>query len=62
MCISVLSPMLEHDHNEEPEQPKEEFRLELTPHEIYDALSRYVIGQDYAKKVLSVAVLIIINE
>ncbi len=56
MCISVCHQMLELDHNEEPEQPKEEFRLELTPHEIYDALSRYVIGQDYAKKVLSVAV------
>ncbi len=56
MCISVCHQMLELDHNEEPEQPKEEFRLELTPLEIYDALSRYVIGQDYAKKVLSVAV------
>ena len=56
MCISVCHQMLELDHHEEPEQPKEEFRLELTPLEIYDALSRYVIGQDYAKKVLSVAV------
>ena len=27
-----------------------------TPHEIFDELSQYVIGQDYAKKVLSVAV------
>ncbi len=33
-----------------------EFKLELTPQEIYDKLNEYVIGQQYAKKVLSVAV------
>ena len=30
--------------------------LKLTPHQIFDRLSEYVVGQDYAKKVLSVAV------
>lgn len=33
-----------------------EFKLDLTPQEIYEKLNEYVIGQSYAKKVLSVAV------
>ena len=33
-----------------------EFTLDITPHEIYNKLGEYIIGQDYAKKVLSVAV------
>lgn len=33
-----------------------EFALDITPHEIYKKLGDYIIGQDYAKKVLSVAV------
>jgi ATP-dependent Clp protease ATP-binding subunit ClpX len=37
------------------EDPKE-FTLDLTPQEIFNRLGEYVIGQDYAKKVLSVAV------
>ncbi|MDD4212535.1 MAG: ATP-dependent Clp protease ATP-binding subunit ClpX [Bacilli bacterium] len=55
MCISVCHQMLE---VEEPDEEEEavEFQLDLTPQEIYDTLSLYVIGQDYAKKVLSVAV------
>ena len=30
--------------------------LKLTPHQLFDKLSEYIVGQDYAKKVLSVAV------
>jgi len=59
MCISVCHQMLELDagHNEEeaPETPHE-FTLDLTPQGIFDKLNEYVIGQEYAKKVLSVAV------
>lgn len=35
---------------------KEEFELDLTPQMIYKKLGDYVIGQEYARKVLSVAV------
>lgn len=56
-CIGVCYQMLDlqneqFDHND----CDEEFELNISPHEIYDKLSDYVIGQDYAKKVLSVAV------
>lgn len=60
-CISVCYQML-HLNDEEPVEeettPKthEDFKLDLTPQEIYDKLNEYVIGQSYAKKVLSVAV------
>lgn len=59
MCISVCHQMLEldvdaHDHKEHEEaQP---FTLDLTPQGIYEKLGDYIIGQEYAKKVLSVAV------
>lgn len=58
MCISVCHQMLELDvDNEEvPTTEPAEFTLDLTPQGIYDKLGEYVIGQDYAKKVLSVAV------
>ena len=62
MCISVCYQMLHLNDAEElldttnEEAKKEEFKLELTPQEIYDKLNEYVIGQSYAKKVLSVAV------
>ena len=35
---------------------KNEFTLDLTPQEIHKRLDEYIIGQEYAKKILSVAV------
>jgi len=42
--------------DEQMKEEKQKFVLNLTPHQIYDRLGEYVIGQHYAKKVLSVAV------
>ncbi|HHU55697.1 MAG TPA: ATP-dependent Clp protease ATP-binding subunit ClpX [Acholeplasmataceae bacterium] len=60
MCISVCHQMLELDapleEVDDTEESPKEFVLELTPQEIYEKLSDYIIGQDEAKKVLSVAV------
>ena len=63
VCVSVCYQMINLG-NIEPEENKEvelleepkEFKLELTPQDIYEKLNEYVIGQSYAKKVLSVAV------
>ena len=59
-CIGVCYQMLDLNNNEfeeeKVEKETEEFKLDLSPREIYEKLSDYVIGQDYAKKVLSVAV------
>ncbi len=60
MCISVCYQMLNlHDEAEEEEtkidSPKD-FVLDLTPQDIYEKLNEYIIGQQYAKKVLSVAI------
>ncbi|MCB1205656.1 MAG: AAA family ATPase, partial [Verrucomicrobiae bacterium] len=55
-CINVCRGILEkelHDHEEE------EVSQELSvpkPKELFDSLNQYVIGQEHAKKVLSVAV------
>ena len=51
-CIGVCY----HIDFETDKEEKEEFKLDLLPSDIYQKLSEYVIGQDYAKKVLSVAV------
>ena len=62
-CIGVCYHMLDisDDIDEDldeikDEEEKDDFKLEYSPKEIYDKLSDYVVGQDYAKKVLSVAV------
>ena len=51
LCLEILK-------EEVPDSPEEGFLLETipSPKEIYDRLNEYVVGQDGAKKVLSVAV------
>ena len=51
LCLEILK-------EEVPDSPEEEFFLETipSPREIYDRLNEYVVGQDDAKRVLSVAV------
>lgn len=60
VCVDFCYHMLEKepafDIEKEKVEKLDEFKLELTPHEIFDKLGEYVIGQEYAKKVLSVAV------
>lgn len=61
-CIGICYQMLYSSKEAEQESPNDEiapqkeFTLDLTPQEIYDKLSENVVGQAYAKKVLSVAV------
>ena len=56
-CIGVCYQMLDLQNETFVNQDfGDELELKLSPHEIYDKLSEYVVGQDYAKKVLSVAV------
>ena len=54
-CVYLCQEILV---EEAPASPEEEFLLETipSPKEIYDRLNEYVVGQDEAKKVLSVAV------
>ncbi len=55
-CIELCHDMLLSDAVETPEAESTEQQKLPTPHEIRAHLDDYVIGQDYAKKVLSVAV------
>ena len=52
-CVAICSAILEEERSTKP--PDEGFTL-LKPHEIKDKLDEYVIGQQAAKKRLSVAV------
>jgi ATP-dependent Clp protease ATP-binding subunit ClpX len=54
-CVYLCQEILA---EEAPASPEEEFLLETipSPKEIYDRLNEYVVGQDEAKRVLSVAV------
>ena len=52
-CIDICKDVLRQD--EEKESAPEAVRL-LKPHEIKAELDKYIVGQDKAKKVLSVAV------
>lgn len=54
-CYHILSKQNSLD-DEQNNEEKQKFVLNLTPHQIYERLGEYVIGQHYAKKVLSVAV------
>ena len=54
-CIDICSEIMEEEFDDEPEQEGVEINL-LKPVEIKEFLDDYVIGQEAAKKVLSVAV------
>ncbi len=54
-CINVCRGILEKELNEEEEEIPKNFAVPK-PKEIFDQLNQHVIGQDHAKKVLSVAV------
>jgi ATP-dependent Clp protease ATP-binding subunit ClpX len=52
-CVALCDDIIK----EELKEATKETAIELpTPKDIYNTLNDYVIGQDYAKKVLSVAV------
>ena len=59
-CIEFLYNMIKNHkiapYEMDDDSPSATNKLSLTPREIFDKLSEYVVGQDYAKKVLAVAV------
>lgn len=55
-CINVAQTILDDELEEEEEAPAFEMKELPTPHEIKKKLDDYVIGQEAAKKTLSVAV------
>ena len=55
-CIITAHQILFEDSEEEVENLKEDETFSITPKEIFKKLNEYVIGQDDAKKTLSVAV------
>lgn len=57
-CVSAISGMLDEYHRENKAASKEATSMTdiPKPKEIYEFLNQYVIGQDDAKKYLSVAV------
>lgn len=60
-CVKLAYDIIEEDEEEDVTEEFEDFVLPK-PHEIKNFLDQYVIGQERAKKILSVAVIIIINE
>lgn len=58
VCVGICYQMFELNTQQEQvlTNPKADFALNLTPRAIYDRLGEYVIGQNHAKKILSVAV------
>lgn len=54
-CINVCRGILEKELNEEEEEAPRDFSVPK-PKELFEQLDQHVIGQDHAKKVLSVAV------
>ncbi len=54
-CVKLAYDIIEEENNEEIEEKTQEFVLPK-PHEIKKFLDQYVIGQERAKKILSVAV------
>ena len=54
-CVDICADIIEEEYEEEPVEDEFDINL-LKPVEIKDFLDDYVIGQDEAKKVLSVAV------
>lgn len=54
-CVDICADIIEEEYEEEPAEETMEINL-LKPVEIREFLDDYVIGQDEAKKVLSVAV------
>ncbi len=56
-CVEICADIVEEGYEEEEETEEEEFDINLLkPVEIKDFLDDYVVGQEEAKKVLSVAV------
>lgn len=56
-CIILCDALLGHERSETEKEPDRAFDMEIPrPHEIKARLDEYVIGQEDAKKVLSVAV------
>lgn len=56
-CVEICADIVEEGYEEEEETAEEEFDINLLkPVEIKDFLDDYVVGQEEAKKVLSVAV------
>ncbi|MDD4000522.1 MAG: ATP-dependent Clp protease ATP-binding subunit ClpX [Bacilli bacterium] len=59
ICIDICHQMFEmtaQPQEETTSLPKADFNMTLTPRLIYEKLEDYVIGQEHAKKILSVAV------
>ena len=54
-CVNLCNDILAEESKNEPGDKKAAFTLPK-PKEILEKLNEYVIGQDYAKKALSVAV------